>query len=275
MGIPDLGWSNPMPVSNTEKQRTEFFDRLAERGSGALVLDYDGTLAPFNKDRNAAFPYAGVQELISAIMGTATRVVLVSGRRAEEVKNLLGVSPAPEIWGVHGLQRLHPDGRCENVALKDRETKALKEAAVWLERNGLMHLSEQKPGSIAIHWRGLPADESQRIAGKVLSGWKVFAAQEQMSLLEFDGGVELRIAGSDKGKAVLTVHDELDSHTPLAFLGDDATDEDAFIALQGTGALTVLVRPEWRKTNAKTWLRPPQGLLDFLREWLERTGGEA
>ena len=96
-----------------------------------------------------------------------------------------------------------------------------------------------------------------------------------MSLLEFDGGIELRVSGSDKGKAVLTVLGELDPETPLAFLGDDITDEDAFIALQSSCALTVLVRPEWRKTNAKIWLRPPEDLLDFLREWLERSGGAA
>lgn len=265
-----------MPVSNTEKQRTEFFGRLETRGSGTLMLDYDGTLAPFNKDRNAAVPYAGVRELIADIMATsATRVVLLSGRRAEEVKELLSLSPTPEIWGVHGLQRLHPDGRCESVAVKDREGKALEEATAWLERNGLMRLAEQKPGSIAVHWRGIPADESELIAGKVLSGWQGLAAREQMSLLEFDGGIELRISGSDKGKAVLTVRGELDPETPLAFLGDDVTDEDAFIALQETCALTALVRREWRKTNAKIWLRPPEDLLDFLREWLERTGGEA
>lgn len=264
-----------MPVSNTEKQRTEFFRRLEERGSGALVLDYDGTLAPFHRDRNAAVPYAGVRELIAEIMTGATRVVLISGRQAEEVKELLGISPAPEIWGVHGLQRLYPDGHCGKVAIKDNEAEALEEASAWLERNSLMHLAEQKPGSIAVHWRGLPVDESGKIVGKVLSEWKGLAAQEQMSLLEFDGGIELRISGSDKGKAVLTVRGELDLNTPLAFLGDDATDEDAFIALQETCALTALVRPEWRKTNAKIWLRPPQDLLDFLREWLERTGGEA
>jgi trehalose-phosphatase len=265
-----------MPVSNTEKKWTEFFGRLEKRGSCALVLDYDGTLAPFNKDRNAAVPYAGVRELIADIMATsATQVVLISGRRAEEVKALLNISPTPEIWGVHGLQRLHPDGRCESVAVNVQEGKALQEAATWLERNRFMHLAEEKPGSIAVHWRGLPVDESELIAGKVLSGWRELAEREQMSLLEFDGGIELRVSGSDKGKAVLTVYGELDPETPLAFLGDDVTDEDAFIALQETCALTVLVRREWRKTNAKIWLRPPEDLLDFLREWLERSGGEA
>ena len=49
--------------------------------------------------------------------------------------------------------------------------------------------------------------------------------------------------------------------------GDDLTDEDAFQALP-EGALGVLVREEWRPTEADAWLQPPEGLLDFLDRWL-------
>jgi trehalose-phosphatase len=261
-------------MSARELQCEQFFAKLEQRGSGALALDYDGTLAPFNEDRHAAVPYAGVRELISDIMATGTtRVVLISGRPAEEVRSLLGLSPAPEIWGVHGLQRMHPNGSCETVAIKDFERKALQEAEAWLEQHDMGPLAERKPGSIAVHWRGLPLDDSDRINGKVRSAWVPLAARGRMSLLEFDGGIELRISGRDKGKAVLTILGELDPGTPLAFLGDDTTDEDAFLALQGSGALTVLVRPEWRETNAEVWIRPPDELLQFFREWLERSGG--
>jgi trehalose-6-phosphatase len=66
---------------------------------------------------------------------------------------------------------------------------------------------------------------------------------------------------------------ELPPETPLAFLGDDTTDEDAFLALRGTNALTILVRAEWRPTNAQMWIRPPEQLLAFLNEWAIRCGG--
>jgi len=263
-----------MLMNERELQWEQFFARLEQRGSGALALDYDGTLAPFKQDRHAAVPYAGVKELIRDIMATgATRVVLISGRPAEEVRSLLGLSSAPEIWGAHGLQRLHADGGCEMAEIKGPERKTLQEAEAWLEQHELGHLAERKPGSIAVHWRGLTHEESDRINGKVRSAWVPLAARYQMSLLEFDGGIELRAGGGNKGKAVLTILRELDTGTPLAFLGDDTTDEDAFLALQGSDALTVLVRPEWRETNARAWIRPPGELLQFFREWLERTGG--
>src|SRR5919204_4474017 len=89
-----------------------FFQRLSVAGERLLILDYDGTVAPFSIDRRRALPYPTVPELLDCIMSTCrTRVVLVSGRSAAEIPGLLGIKPHPEIWGVHGLERLYPDGR--------------------------------------------------------------------------------------------------------------------------------------------------------------------
>jgi trehalose-6-phosphatase len=56
----------------------------------------------------------------------------------------------------------------------------------------------------------------------------------------------------------------------LAYFGDDMTDEQAFEAV-GPDDLTVLVRPLWRRTAAKLWLKPPDELLACLRRWVEVT----
>ena len=48
---------------------------------GLLMLDYDGTLAPFNKDRERAVPYPGVVEILSTPPLTGShRDVLIIGR---------------------------------------------------------------------------------------------------------------------------------------------------------------------------------------------------
>ena len=51
-------------------------------------------------------------------------------------------------------------------------------------------------------------------------------------------------------------------------LGDDVTDEDAFAALQGYG-LSVLVRSDYRPTVADVWIRPPEGVIEFLSDWIQ------
>jgi trehalose-6-phosphatase len=54
---------------------------------------------------------------------------------------------------------------------------------------------------------------------------------------------------------------------PVAYLGDDLTDEDAFVAL-GTEGYSILVRSDVRTSFARYWLRPPEELLGFLDAWI-------
>jgi trehalose 6-phosphate phosphatase len=238
-----------------------------------LLLDYDGTLAPFQRDRYRAFPYPGVTNLVRGIINNGrTRVVLVTGRSANDIIPLLGILPYPEIWGSQGLQRLMPDGTYEMPHLNDSVQQALVEAAEWLHDQELYRIAEFKPGSIAVHWRGLPEPTAQMIRERILRGWRPIVERRHMVLLPFDGGLEIRSPGRDKGDAVLTILGEMDEQTPVAFLGDDQTDEDAFRALQHHG-LTALVRPEWRETAADLWIRPPEELLEFLLQWLKTRQG--
>ncbi len=83
-----------------------FLERLRTAPARVLLLDYDGTLAPFVVDRTLAWPYPEVPPLIGKIMAQGTRVVLISGRPVRELLLLMRISPQPEIWGSHGLERL-------------------------------------------------------------------------------------------------------------------------------------------------------------------------
>jgi trehalose-phosphatase len=99
-------------------------------------------------------------------------------------------------------------------------------------------------------------------------GWQPIAESSGLDLLQFDGGVEIRAREADKGVAVRTFLSEIDANTPVAYLGDDITDESAFLAINGRG-ISVLVRPDWRQTAAKLWLRPPDELREFFELWLK------
>src|SRR5215469_5850578 len=245
-----------------------FFDDLSRAPQSALLVDYDGTLAAFQLERDRAFPYPGVSILLTEIMNAGhTRVVVVTGRPAQEVGPLLGIEPCPEIWGVDGLQRLRSDGPCELPHLDEPATQALGQADTWLDEVGLQNLAEHKPGGLAVHWRGLPPGEQEDIREIVSRRWLPVADDARMVLQEFDGGLEMNMPDGKKGDAVRTILNELSGETSVAYLGDDETDEDAFNAVADRG-LRVLVRPEWRETAADIWLKPPAELLVFLCEWL-------
>jgi len=251
-----------------------FLSKLETASQSALLLDYDGTLAPFTEDRNAAFPYPEVTPLLSALMECRrTRLVMVSGRPAAEILGLIGLDPCPEIWGAHGLERLKPDGTFTAGRVDRRSARAISDAMQWVAAQGLEDRVERKPGGIALHWRGLDGGTVDDLAQRTISALLPLTRVSRLSLSEFDGGLELRVRSCNKGQVVEQIAREMDG-APMAYLGDDRTDEDAFRALQGRG-LTVLVRRELRPTSAESWLRPPEELADFLRLWLEACGGDA
>jgi len=249
----------------------EFLESVARARQSVLLLDYDGTLAPFSVDRHRAVPYPGLRDLLQQIIETGrTRLVIVTGRDAHEIDPFLRLRPAPEIWGSHGLQRLLPDGRCQMPEIPPAVAEVLDDARRWLEYQGLDDCAERKPGSIAVHWRALAQTEAEELRGRIIVGWFPIADRANLKLLEFDGGVEMRMPDLDKGDAVRTMLKETAPNVPVTYLGDDITDERAFRAL-GSRGLGILVRPNFRRSAAQAWLKPPEELRDFLSRWLAAT----
>ncbi|MBV8674267.1 MAG: trehalose-phosphatase [Acidobacteriaceae bacterium] len=249
---------------------SEFLDRLTFAQASVLLLDYDGTLAPFRMERDRAYPYPGVVSLLEQIVNRKkTRTVIISGRPVAEVKDLLSPLNGIEMWGAHGLERISADGIYQQAPIPWNALELLSKARDWVIKANLIPLAEVKPGGIAIHWRGMPQIEVDEVEARLMSGWALIAESPELKLLQFESGLELRVAHPDKGNAVEAIMEESGSTAEIAYLGDDLTDEDSFQALNGHG-LTVLVRPEYRQTAAQLWIRPPGELIEFLQQWLSR-----
>ncbi len=262
-----------MKILRKELDLASFFQKLGTKVNRALLLDYDGTLAPFRIEREKAVPYPGVREILDNIIETGgTRLILISGRSTKDLIPLLQLKKLPEIWGSHGWERVLPGGEREMVEMDKRALQNLAEADTWGDEIiALGGRVEQKPACLAVHWRGLDPGAVEKIRAKVLEKWALLGQESGLNIHEFDGGIELRIAGRNKGYAVEKICSEMGKDAVIAYLGDDLTDEDAFRAIKGKG-LGVLVRSELRPTAADLWLRPPDELLAFLTRWAETPG---
>ena len=88
--------------------------------------------------------------------------------------------------------------------------------------------------------------------------------REGLELLKFDGGMEIRVAGRNKGRR--GAHDIARDAWPSRsrHLRDDQTDEDAFAALQGYG-LGVLVGSYIVLLSRTFGFSPQRVSLLFLR----------
>ena len=246
-----------------------FQARIAQASARVLMLDYDGTLAPFHVRPDLAVPYPEISRVLEAIVRAGrTRIVIVSGRPAGELPPLLNLEPRPEIWGSHGWERLLPDGRrvVEEPASDARTALASAAAALESEMPEGARL-ERKLASIALHWRAAAEADAQRIRAAALKRWEPLTRDGKTEMLPFDCGLELRAVGCNKQYAVKAVLSETPQDSAVAYLGDDVTDEDAFRAIKTRG-LGVLVRPEFRETAADVWIKPPDELASFLQYWV-------
>jgi len=252
-----------------------FFRKVALADQRVLIVDYDGTIAPFSSDRHRAFPYPAVPPLLHRIREKCrTRLIMISGRSAHSVVQLLGLNPPPEVWGIHGLERLRPDGQYQGPEVSDHALEALVQAESRLESLELSHLLDVRPGAVGVHWRGLQPSETLEVRAKAYSVLTSLAVESGLIVADFDGGVEIRLRSANTGDAVRTILSEIHENVPVAYLGDDTSDENAFRVLNGRG-LTALVRPKHRFTAAQLWLRPPDELVGFLHEWIHVAGGDS
>lgn len=255
-----------------EKQCKEFFAAFrTAQARPLLLLDYDGTLAAFRVDRFRARPWAGVSAQLAQIQAQAwTRMAVITGRPPEEIAPMLGLKPSLEVWGLHGAERLYPDGRRELEGIPAEARKALDGVRAALKQDSLGGLYEDKANAAVLHWRGFTVRQARAIERRALELFEPLARMDGLRLLRFDGGVELR-GGRDKGGAIEAIVAEESEGAPVAYLGDDLSDEAAFAAVNALNAphLSVLVRRQQRESAAAIWLRPPVELRAFFAGWIE------
>jgi len=254
---------------------SRFLQEVGSAKERVLILDYDGTIAPFSAHRLHAFPYPGISEILHRIMTECrTRLIVASGRAAHELIPLLGMIPPPEIWGTHGAERLYADGRYEEIEVSDGALDGLLKSELRLEREGLSHLLEVKSAAVAVHWRGLKPAEILQVRAKAYRTLEPLAVRSDLVLAEFDEGVEIRLRTASKGTALRELLTRLSDDVPVAYLGDDVTDEEAFRVLNDRG-LTILVNPKSQFTAAQMSIKPPDELVAFLNAWIKACGGKA
>lgn len=243
-----------------------FFGRLASARQRLLLLDYDGTLAPFHTDPRDALPYPEVHAALQRVAARgATRVVIVSGRRLEDLQLALDALPHHEVWASHGWERSIRGGTVTRHVPAGEVRELLGRAAAsahpFVARGARL---ERKVASVALHWRGLPDTVAGRIRVEAQRIWWPLV-RGALALLPIDGGLEVRARGHDKGSAVREAVASCGAPV-CAYLGDDVTDEDAFRAVRPHG-LAVLVRHCHRSTVADVRLAPPAEVTAFLERW--------
>lgn len=225
----------------------------------ALFLDFDGTLVELAERPDAIAVAPTLAPLLKRLRARlGGRLAIVSGRALADLERYVPVPDLP-FSGSHGTELRLGDGTRVSLhrprGLDDVREQVRQFAGA---EDGL--LIEDKPAGVALHYRQAPHAELS-----VTSFMEEVGRSEGFVVQRGNMVVELRPPGADKGDAVRAFMRE----APFAgarpvFVGDDLTDEHAFVAVAHMGGAGVLVGPE-RETAAVYRL----GSVATVAAWLE------
>ncbi|MDX2166632.1 MAG: bifunctional alpha,alpha-trehalose-phosphate synthase (UDP-forming)/trehalose-phosphatase [Deltaproteobacteria bacterium] len=242
--------------------------RLADQPT-ALLLDYDGTLAPIRPHPAEAVLSDSMRAALAACaQRDDLRLAVISGRALPDLRALLDL-PGLTLAGNHGLELSgggvppyrHPDlphftGKLATLA---DELEPLLVEGAWIERKG---------ATLTVHLREVAASHCAALLDRLRAA--VAAAGFQAR----DGRYSLEVRppiGWDKGQAALHIvrhwfGPAWSERVRVLYVGDDQTDEDAFRVLAGLG-VTFRVGSADSLTLADRRL-PDVGAVEALLRWL-------
>lgn len=248
----------------------ELWRRVAEAPARLLMLDYDGTLAPFHPLRGEARPLPASLERVRRIAeGGRTRVAIVSGRPLREVEGFLGPLRAAFV-GEHGWERRTAQGELVQEPLAPAVEAALGQAVRLAGQAGWGDQVERKRTAIVLHTRALPPARAEAALAACLAAWQPLAFQAAVAVDRIDGGLELRARGRHKGTVVEALLRAAEPGTLGVFVGDDVTDEDAFEAVRAQGFGIRVGEPD-RPTLAAGSVRSCLEVPALLDRWIALT----
>ncbi|MDD2351380.1 MAG: trehalose-phosphatase [Synergistaceae bacterium] len=250
------------PIRLKPDKYISFFSSY-KKASPVLVTDYDGTLAPFVKDREKAFLTPKTRSLLKLINEAGGEVIIVSGRRPEEILDFVGLPL--EIWGSHGMEKIDKNGRYYRGKVPEEELKKLDDFSsqlAYFPRGSV----EKKPSGIALHWRDRAEvfNMFTEVSEKLISE----ASEHSLKVVPFNGGMEFVLPYFTKGTTINQISVRFPEATPICYLGDDTTDEDAFREIQNIkSGVGILVSDDQKVSAANVYIYRSEVDI-FLDFWL-------
>ncbi len=235
----------------------------------ALLLDFDGSLAPIVERAPDAVALPAAIPVLEELARHLGRVAIVSGRPVEFLAAQVPV-PGVVLAGLYGMETM--EGGIRRV--DDRVTPFLDRVAAVADeadRRFPPSVVERKGGvSVTLHWRPTPELEPDVRAFAADA-----SARSSLHALETRMAIELRPPiDVDKGAATERL---IVGYAVAGFAGDDTGDLPAFAALERAtreGRLDASVRigvlspeaPAELRANVDVVVDGPDGLVTLLEE---------
>ncbi len=224
-----------------------------------ILLDYDGTLAPFHKEPKKALPSPELKLLLRRLAADPNnRVVISSGRDRHTLERWLG-DLAIGLSAEHGAF-YKEGGKWYSKLRKATWDNELLDILQQTVRRTPHSELEIKDTAIVWHYRNVDSWAAEMRVPQLVNALLPVCQRHNMQVMQGNKIVEVKPAGIGKGAEALRLLECGDYDFVLA-MGDDTTDEDMFRALP-SAAVTIKVGSN--SSMAKYNIPGQQDVLAFL-----------
>jgi trehalose 6-phosphate synthase/phosphatase len=243
----------------------KIIEEFSQASKRCILLDYDGTLTPFQKLPTLAVPSPELLDLLGQLTKeNANEIVVISGRDTETLDKWLGHLP---------INLVSEHGAC--IRIKNEEWQSLSLTSTeWKEEiRPLLQLFvtrcagsfiEEKKNTIAWHYRNTNPDLGFIRSRELYNNLQQLTTNTPLQVIDGNKVIEVRMVGVDKGATALNILSRLNPDFTLC-IGDDVTDEDMFRTLKDR-AYTVKIGSG--NTAAQFKLLQQRDVLPLLRKFL-------
>jgi trehalose 6-phosphate synthase/phosphatase len=233
-----------------------------------LLLDYDGTLRPFAPRPEMARPDGELLGLLRRLTRTdGVEVAIVSGRDRTTLARWFRRLPLTLV-AEHGRWIRDPSGPWDDL-LDGRPPDWLGRVRSILEETAAAtpgSLVEEKSASVAWHFRTANPELAALRERELVSRLRQLHVRPPLEVLPGDNVVEVRVAGVNKARVLLTVLAGKPATDFILAMGDDTTDEEMFAQLP-LRAMSVHVGS--RASRAQASLPDPAAARRLLAELID------
>lgn len=235
-----------------------------------FFFDFDGTLTPIRSTPEKAVLSKKARSTVKElILLENIKVAFVSGRSLSDLKNKIGLNGAIYV-GNHGLEIEGPKLNFRPpLAINYRKTLERIKQDLNLRLAGMSgYILEDKGSSLSLHFRLVARNRLPLLKSAFREATILPCVKGQIRTKPGKMVFEVRPANNwDKGKIVLWLlarQQFASGHKRILpiYLGDDISDEDAFLALKNKGLTIFVGRP--RASSAQYYLRNSGEALKFI-----------
>ena len=252
---------NLLKENTIEKIQTDF-NKASKR---CILLDYDGTLAPYQKIPSLAIPSDELIQLLKQLTSDpANEVVIISGRDAETLDRWLGQVPMTLVAEHGALVKYKGEEWKEQIAITSEWKEQIRPLMQFFVDRCAGSFIEEKKSTLAWHYRNTYPELGFSRSRELLNSLLQLITNTSLQVVDGNKVLEVRMMGVDKGATALTILGNLNPDFILC-IGDDTTDEDMFRLLRDNGYTIKIGRGN---TAAQYTILSQRDVFPFLKRFL-------